>query len=438
MRSMFPEWYSPDENEISVLLKNGTIAFDANTLLDLYRVSDDQRKEIISVLRLVQDRIFIPYQVALEYQRGRLGEISAQQKAHQGLASIVEEAIGELLSYVNSKKKIIGEVISQLRDKDIKSELSTALEFGVDEISAQVETAKKLMLEQFEKVKSGHIVEFDVAKTADPVRDELDAILTSDRVGSMPDEAELKRRQVEGRRRVNDKVPPGYKDAAKDDPTGDYLVWQELLDFAKASDRNVLFVTNDEKEDWFLIAHGQKIGPRPELKKEMAVQANKTYHQTSLFGFLTLAKEHLDAPLSDATIESVFDVRVQANFEGVHTFEGRVVDIRVFVKTNGKLSYLVLVETDEGVRTITAENFSEIERSGIRIGDRVVCGKTRTGFEFIVGAILDGRTGREREFIPPTHCPECGSALVRRNDETHALKCPNIDYCPAHAQRLRS
>lgn len=431
MRTIFPEWYGPNPEELSTLLKEATIAFDANTLLDLYRVSDIQRVEIISVLKLVQDRIFVPYQVALEYQRGRLGEVSAQQKAHEALASGVEKELGGLLADLDSKAEAVGVLISKLRDKDIKSELSNQLELAVRTISDQVEESKKLLLLEFAGIKSGHIVEFGEAREADPVRDELDSILTGDRVGSRADDAELKKRVAEGIRRVKEEIPPGYKDSGKKDPTGDYLAWRELLEFAKGSSRNVLLVTNDEKEDWYQSAHGQKIGPRPELKKEMASEAGKYYHQTSLFGFLNLAKEHLNASLSDATIESVSSVRVNAHFQDIEMFEGRVLDIRVTIQANGKLNFLVLVEVNDLVRVISIENISEIERIGILLGDMVVGGKTNTGFEFIAGPIADVRTGREREFVAPSHCPECGTLLALRDDETRALKCLNSEHCPA-------
>ena len=42
---------------------------------------------------------------------------------------------------------------------------------------------------------------------------------------------------------------------------------------------------------------------------------------------------------------------------------------------------------------------------------------------------LDRRTGEEKEFQMPTHCPECNSELVRLEGEV-ALRCIN-PKCPA-------
>jgi DNA ligase (NAD+) len=44
--------------------------------------------------------------------------------------------------------------------------------------------------------------------------------------------------------------------------------------------------------------------------------------------------------------------------------------------------------------------------------------------------VVDLRDGTEREFVMPTHCPECGTPLVRPEGEADA-RCPNGRTCPA-------
>jgi hypothetical protein len=45
MKSILPEWYQHDDKTIEMIVKTGTIAFDANALLDLYRVNRGMRAE---------------------------------------------------------------------------------------------------------------------------------------------------------------------------------------------------------------------------------------------------------------------------------------------------------------------------------------------------------------------------------------------------------
>ncbi|MBF9522605.1 hypothetical protein HA136_16815 [Mycobacteroides chelonae] len=69
MREAFNEWYYPGDDEIAHIVRVGTIALDANVLLDLYRVGSGRRQEILTALEKIGDRLFVPHQAAYEYQR---------------------------------------------------------------------------------------------------------------------------------------------------------------------------------------------------------------------------------------------------------------------------------------------------------------------------------------------------------------------------------
>lgn len=60
---------------------------------------------------------------------------------------------------------------------------------------------------------------------------------------------------LDGEKRYESKTPPGYKDADKSNRHkfifGDLLIWMDVIHFARNQQKNVLFVTNDVKEDWF-------------------------------------------------------------------------------------------------------------------------------------------------------------------------------------------
>src|SRR5205823_7686208 len=71
----------------------------------------------------------------------------------------------------------------------------------------------------------------------------------------------------------------------------------------------------------------------------------------------------------------------------------------------------------------TLHNEDEIKRKDIRVGDMVTIEKAGEVIPAVVGVVLTRRTGKERPFIFPTKCPECGGE-VRRSfggaDETAA------------------
>ncbi|RYL93403.1 NAD-dependent DNA ligase LigA [Sporolactobacillus sp. THM7-4] len=81
------------------------------------------------------------------------------------------------------------------------------------------------------------------------------------------------------------------------------------------------------------------------------------------------------------------------------------------------------------VKRATLHNEDLIREKDLRIGDRVVIRKAGDIIPEVVNVLTKERTGREQAFAMPTHCPECGSALVRLEEEV-ALRCIN-PKCPA-------
>ncbi len=82
------------------------------------------------------------------------------------------------------------------------------------------------------------------------------------------------------------------------------------------------------------------------------------------------------------------------------------------------------------VTTATLHNGDEVKRKGVLIGDVVVVRRAGDVIPEIVSPVVASRTGDEREFEMPTHCPECGTELVRPEDEVD-VRCPNTLGCPA-------
>ncbi|WP_157900600.1 PIN domain-containing protein [Mycobacterium rhizamassiliense] len=284
MKSILPQWYSPDDEAIQKILETGTIAFDTNVLLDLYRVGREQREEILSVLRDSRDRLFVPYQVCFEFLRRRLDVISG-----------IDAVYGEILESVQVNQA----QLNKIRDPEVRRR--------IEQLSNR---ANKSFANGLDKLREEHTISFREARENDPVQRALDELLGPEQLGVEPSEDELAKRRAEAARRGDEKIPPGFADKKeKDDASGDYLIWAELLDHAGQSDRPLLFVTNDEgKGDWYREVRGQTIGPCTELIVEMRGVTEHSYHQTNLSSFLFLAKTYLDAKVDDETITTVKNI----------------------------------------------------------------------------------------------------------------------------------
>ena len=86
------------------------------------------------------------------------------------------------------------------------------------------------------------------------------------------------------------------------------------------------------------------------------------------------------------------------------------------------------------VSRATLHNQDFIAAKDIRIGDRVLIQKAGDIIPEVVSVLKEKRTGEEKVYKMPTHCPACGGELFREEGEV-ALRCVN-SACPA--QRLRS
>ncbi|PXZ04601.1 NAD-dependent DNA ligase LigA [Gilliamella apicola] len=82
------------------------------------------------------------------------------------------------------------------------------------------------------------------------------------------------------------------------------------------------------------------------------------------------------------------------------------------------------------VSNATLHNSDEIVRLGIREGDYVTVRRAGDVIPQIVAVIQDRRPADSKEIIFPTHCPICGSLIVR--DEGEAIsRCAGGLICPA-------
>ncbi|WP_148574593.1 NAD-dependent DNA ligase LigA [Nocardioides caldifontis] len=112
-----------------------------------------------------------------------------------------------------------------------------------------------------------------------------------------------------------------------------------------------------------------------------------------------------------------------------------LLDIRVNVGRTGRVTpYGVMrpvVVSGSTVEMATLHNASEVKRKGVLIGDTVVLRKAGDVIPEIVGPVVDLRDGSEREFVMPTHCPECGTELRPEKEGDADIRCPNQRSCPA-------
>lgn len=77
------------------------------------------------------------------------------------------------------------------------------------------------------------------------------------------------------------------------------------------------------------------------------------------------------------------------------------------------------------IKHATLHNFDEIERLGVKIGDRVIIERAGEVIPKVVKVVASVRTGKEKAFNVPESCPVCNSAIVKEKEEEVAYRCIN-------------
>lgn len=113
----------------------------------------------------------------------------------------------------------------------------------------------------------------------------------------------------------------------------------------------------------------------------------------------------------------------------------RLLDIRVSVGRTGRVTPFAFMTpvriAGSTVGMATLHNASEVKRKGVLIGDTVMIRKAGDVIPEVLGPVVDLRDGTEREFVMPTHCPECGTLLAPAKEGDVDIRCPNSRSCPA-------
>jgi DNA ligase (NAD+) len=111
----------------------------------------------------------------------------------------------------------------------------------------------------------------------------------------------------------------------------------------------------------------------------------------------------------------------------------RLLEIGINVGRTGSLNpYAILEPVLVGGTTVqhaSLHNEEDIRRKDIRIGDLVIIERAGDVIPHVLGPVLNERPDNAEEFSMPSHCPECGTTVVKPEDEA-MHRCPNTS-CPA-------
>jgi DNA-directed RNA polymerase subunit F len=294
MRNLFRGYYKPTSEELADIWKNCIFSFDANVLLHIYCYTPETRDRFFEVLYCLKERIWISHQAAYEYQKNRIHAIARYVKAYGEIESILNKKFQEL------KMEIIPEY--ELHPLINTQHMLNHIEEVIEKVKYQIRIAQKQHPNYLEH---------------DELREALTNLLDG-KVGKPYSEEELEIIYQKAEKRFSYKKPPGYKDAGKPVPRGygDVIIWFQLMDYARIQQKPLIFVTDDNKEDWWLKYDGESIEPRPDLIQEILSEVGGEKFQFYMYHsdqFLDYAEKFLGLPVQPEVVKEAREIIMLEN-----------------------------------------------------------------------------------------------------------------------------
>jgi hypothetical protein len=287
MKSAFPGYYPLTSAEMQAIWNECFFVPDANVLLNVYRYSEETTSAFLLILTSLKERLWLPHQVGLEFQRNRRTVIAKQVSAFQDITKQLDGA-------KNAIEKSFSEYSKHptLKGVDYIPRIDELFKTIKEELAEKNRVHPKLLDNDDLYPKLSELFEGQVGPPFNSQR--LDDIYKT------------------GEIRYSRFVPPGYADAKEkpgNEKYGDFVVWLQIIEYAKVTKKPVILITDDAKEDWWLKFKGKTLGPRPELIQEMLDEAGVRFHIYSTDEFMKYAGEYTKSPVNQGLIEEVKDLR---------------------------------------------------------------------------------------------------------------------------------
>lgn len=277
MKNAIQEYIEMKNEEKEELWNNAVFVFDTNVFLNLYRYSKKTREILLGAMEQLKSRIWMPYHVAHEFMENRV--------------EVIFETIDRYTRLHEETNSFVKSCTDMLRIKKDDIELVELQEY----IETWIDTNKQK-----------NLLVTDVID--DPILDKI-LELFDEKIGEGFTEEEMKKIIIEGNERYEKKIPPGYKDAGKknsildNNAYGDLVVWKEILRFSEKEKKNIIYVTHDQKEDWWNIIRGKTVGPRIELRKEFMIITSNKFHMYTMNSFISRFESNKGLKID----QSIFD-----------------------------------------------------------------------------------------------------------------------------------
>lgn len=306
--------FSNQADEPQKLLEDSIVVLDTNVLLVPYKLKSQDLNEIEKVYgQLSQEgRLLLPEHVAREFAVNKQTKLADLYKTvNDRLVKVPSVPDAAILNDLAEYKEL---------DKEFKA------------LNKKLDTYNQSVKKLAKQIKDW--------SWNDPVLNMYNKFfnknsLVNHKVSDEDVGKELSRRQKH-------KIAPGYKDKSKDvNAAGDLNVWLTILELGETLKRNVIFVSEDRKPDWWNQSNGSPFSPKFELVNEYKCASGGKTIQLMIFS------EFLEAfNVSAKTVEDVKKVEEEAYIEKLNFSKRQVKVQRKFRDPRRRNHYLHQLELE--------------------------------------------------------------------------------------------
>ena len=308
----FSGFYREEFNKENMTSENTIIVFDTNSLLNVFRFTPEASKEYFEIIQSIQDKIYIPYLVALEFH------------FHKSETLLLNEI--NVTKFKNDFSKNWNKVKS-----DAAKKLFSSLAFRNDLHQNELTTFLSNLLNSDKLDIESKLIE-KISSISDNQKNTFEVLIQimESKTGEKYTQEWIKEVEKDGEKRYTNNTPPGFNDSSKKESRcykgikyqqkfGDLIIWKDIIRKAKEDKiKNVIFVTSDGKRDSktdlnykvYIGKDGEGkdkyhiIGPRIELIEEMKNQTDADFY---LMDELEFMKQFSQEKVSSQVAKSIND-----------------------------------------------------------------------------------------------------------------------------------
>lgn len=344
--------------------RNQVIVLDTNVLLNVYRYSPEFSNFALECIGAISQHIVLPSTVRIEYFHHNKAVFNDMKKRFEEIGKETEKQI------ISAKNKIIDSCANLIRlqypdVEDLKTTLGEKLDDVQKVLDDYLGDHSSLELIQNSWHETDHLEE--MVRSMIPMQS-----LTQEDIYKWCDE---------GKKRYKGRIPPGFMDEKNKDGVrkySDFIIWKEVMIYAKKHKKDIMFVTDDVKSDWW-----DETGFHTKLLREFETKTEQSITPMKSMEFLALVAEEYNIEKSDA---------VEIALQMTDIEYCKKIKERVFNESSWRLVYDATDYIKIENSTIGSEGIDEFEIIDHKFlkAERVERDNSKVVYEFTYNVTLEG------------------------------------------------